>query len=293
MDQLSHFANIRIPNTVSNFPTPTNVSEIVTLALAEDMGTGDITADLISASAQADAKIICRESGMLCGIPWAEEVFEQLDPSIDRHWLQQDGAMLSKDQSIARFRGNARSILTAERTILNFLQTLSGTASKSAYFASLVAHTNVKLLDTRKTLPGLRVAQKYAVALGGCHNHRMGLFDAFLIKENHISASGGLSQAIENARRLHPDKPVEIEVQNLQQLKQALTAEADIVMLDNFSLKATHEAVALNSGQSKLEASGGINEDSLVKIAETGVDYISIGALTKDCKALDLSLLID
>jgi nicotinate-nucleotide pyrophosphorylase (carboxylating) len=201
--------------------------------------------------------------------------------------------MFEQEQVLAVVSGSARHILTAERTALNFLQTLSATASQSHRYASLVAHTDVRLLDTRKTLPGLRSAQKYAVRVGGCYNHRMGLFDAFLIKENHINACGGIVKAIKTARSLYPDKPVEIEVQNLAELAQALSAAADIIMLDNFEISQIKKAVAINGGRCKLEASGGIGENTLVNIAETGVDYISIGSLTKDCKAIDLSLLLE
>ncbi|MDP1930630.1 MAG: carboxylating nicotinate-nucleotide diphosphorylase, partial [Gammaproteobacteria bacterium] len=196
-----------------------------------------------------------------------------------------------KDQKLLTLHGSARHLLTAERCALNFLQTLSATATLSHQYAALVKHTAVRLLDTRKTIPGLRTAQKYAVAVGGCHNHRMGLYDAFLIKENHISACGSITAAVAKARSLHGDKPVEVEVENLEQLREAMAANAEIIMLDNFELNAMREAVMINDGKARLEASGGINRDTLVAIAETGVDYISIGALTKDCKAVDLSML--
>lgn len=272
---------------------PDDVSAVVRFALAEDIGSGDITADLIPATKTVTAKIISRGSGTLCGRPWVDEVYRQLDSTVQLCWATAEGKELENEQLIASIKGSARSVLTGERTALNFLQTLSGTASQSRYFAALVAHTQVKLLDTRKTLPGLRTAQKYAVKLGGCHNHRMGLHDAFLIKENHISACGNIEAAITNARALHEDKPVEAEVQDLEQLEQAIVAGADIIMLDNFDLAEIKQALALNGGRARLEASGGIDEDTLVKIAETGVDYISIGLLTKNCKAIDLSLLVD
>ena len=200
---------------------------------------------------------------------------------------------LSPNQTLVQIDGSARSILTAERTVLNFLQTLSAVSTISQHYASLVKHTSVKLLDTRKTLPSLRSAQKYAVRIGGCFNHRMGLFDAFLIKENHIVACGGIDAAVSKAKALCPNKPVEIEVQNLNELELAISAEADIVMLDNFECNNILKAVKLNDGRLKLEASGGIEADMLVSIAETGVDYISLGALTKNCQAIDLSLLIE
>lgn len=278
---------------MTKLSSPDDVSTVVRFALAEDIGSGDITADLIPVTKTVTAKIISRGSGTLCGRPWVDEVYRQLDSTVQLCWATAEGKELADEQLIASIKGSARSVLTGERTALNFLQTLSGTASQSRYFAALVAHTRVKLLDTRKTLPGLRSAQKYAVKLGGCHNHRMGLHDAFLIKENHISACGSIEAAITSARALHKDKPVEAEVQDLEQLEQAIVAGADIIMLDNFDLAEIKQAVALNDGRARLEASGGIDEDTLVKIAETGVDYISIGLLTKNCKAIDLSLLVD
>ncbi len=272
---------------------PTDIAAVVRFALAEDIGDGDITASLIPETKTVIAKIISRDQGILCGTPWVDEIFKQLDASVGIDWQVAEGDSLQNNQLIASLQGPARSILTAERTALNFLQTLSATASQSHYYASLVQHTDVKLLDTRKTIPGLRSAQKYAVKTGGCHNHRMGLYDSFLIKENHISACGSIAAAISNARSLHEEKAVEIEVQSLMELEQAIAAAADTIMLDNFELTAIQQAVTINGGRAKLEASGGIGEAELVKIAETGVDYISIGALTKNCKAFDLSLLVD
>ena len=271
---------------------PTDISDVVRACLKEDVGAGDITAELIPEDKILSATIISRESGIFCGRPWAEEVFRQVDSSVLLDWAIDEGAELCPNQEIVTIRGSARSILTAERTALNFLQTLSATSTQSHHYASLVEHTATKLLDTRKTLPGLRCAQKYAVRIGGCFNHRMGLYDAFLIKENHIRACGSIESAVSKAKTLHPGKPVEIEVQDLDELQQAITAGADIIMLDNFSIEATRAAVELNAGAAKLEASGGIETDRLVSIAETGVDYISLGALTKNCKAVDLSLLI-
>jgi len=263
----------------------------VTNALREDVGDGDITAQLIPQEKQAVASIYCREEAVLCGTAWVEETLRQIDSTVKYHWLCKEGDEVAKDQALLELKGNARSLLTAERTMLNFLQTLSGTATLCRAYAKKVAHTQVKLLDTRKTIPGLRSAQKYAVRIGGCHNHRIGLFDAFLIKENHINACGSINEAVKKAQQLHPGKPVEVEVENQQQLEEALSAQADIIMLDNFSLADLHKAVKINSGRVKLEASGGINDRTLVPIAETGVDFISIGALTKDCKAIDLSML--
>jgi len=272
---------------------PADLSITVQRALQEDVGDGDITAQLIAQDTQASAHIFCREPAVLCGTSWADEVIRQLDNLISVQWHAADGDLLNADQKIASFQGSARSLLSAERCMLNFLQTLSGTATVSRQYAQQVRHTEVRLLDTRKTIPGLRTAQKYAVLTGGCFNHRMGLYDAFLIKENHISACGSITAAVTRARVLHPHKPIEVEVENLEQLQEALDIGADTIMLDNFALGLLCEAVAITSGRSKLEASGGINASTLIPIAETGVDYISIGALTKDCKAIDLSMLFE
>ena len=271
---------------------PTDIEAVVRSALAEDIGSGDITAGLVPAKKKVTARIISREGGVLCGAPWVTEVFSQLDDSIVIHWQLEDSDSFEPEQIIAELTGPARAIMTGERTALNFLQLLSGTASYTRGVVARIIHTPTELLDTRKTLPGLRTAQKYAVRIGGGHNHRMGLFDAYLIKENHIATFGGISEIISTARTLMPDKSVEIEVQNLEQLREALAAGADTILLDNFDITDLQEAVAINQGRSKLEASGGIDQDLLVKIAETGVDYISIGALTKHCRAIDLSLLI-
>ena len=262
----------------------------VRAALLEDVGDGDITARLIPANEQASAAIITREDAIICGLDWVNEVARQVDGSIKIDWQVADGQQAKANQVLFQAHGNARSLLTFERCALNFLQCLSGTASIAHYYASLVAGTPVKLLDTRKTIPGLRKAQKYAVACGQCYNHRIGLYDAFLIKENHIAACGGISQAIATARQQEPSKPVEVEVESMNELTQALDAGADRIMLDNFSLSDMRDAVALASGRAELEASGGITQHTLLPIAETGVDYISIGALTKDCRAIDLSM---
>jgi nicotinate-nucleotide pyrophosphorylase (carboxylating) len=266
---------------------------LVSLAIAEDLGSGDITAALIPEKTHASAHIISRVDAVFCGKQWASEVFRQIDPSVNLNWLVDDGDQIRTNQCLVLLDGKARSILTAERTALNFIQTLAGTATKTQQLVDLVAHTKVKLLDTRKTIPGLRVAQKYAVTVGGGHNHRIGLFDAYLIKENHILACGGIEAAVSAARKNNPGKGVEVEVQNLDELKRALATLADVIMLDNFSLELMVEAVAINKGKCKLEASGNIDRDTLVKMAETGVDFISIGALTKHCLAVDLSLLFD
>ncbi|WP_101757752.1 carboxylating nicotinate-nucleotide diphosphorylase [Oceanicoccus sp. KOV_DT_Chl] len=259
-------------------------------ALQEDIGDGDITARLIPAEQQATARVITREAAILCGQAWVNEVFRQIDPNVQIKWHAEDGAQVEANQTLFELSGLARSLLTGERAALNFLQLLSGTATTCQRYANIVKATKVKLLDTRKTIPGLRNAQKYAVTQGGCYNHRIGLYDAFLIKENHIAACGGIAQAIATAKEQEPNKPVEVEVENLDELTQALDAGADIVMLDNFTESLMKEAVVLNSGKAKLEASGGITTDTLLMYANTGVDYISIGVLTKDCRAVDLSM---
>jgi nicotinate-nucleotide pyrophosphorylase (carboxylating) len=263
----------------------------VAQALAEDVGSGDITADLVPADNLAAARVLCRETAVICGRNWVDEVFRQIDPGLQLHWQVYDGAKVAPNTIIFTVQGKARSLLTAERTALNFLQTLSAVATTARTYADLVKHTNTRILDTRKTLPGLRLAQKYAVQCGGCSNHRIGLYDAFLIKENHIVACGGIPAAIATARKLHPGRLVEVEVESLAELQQALDANADIVMLDNFSLAQTKDAVALNKGHAKLEASGGYDTTSLVSVAEAGVDYISIGALTKHIRAIDFTML--
>lgn len=265
----------------------------VAQALEEDIRSGDITAQLIDENTHTRATIITREAGIFCGRPWVEEVFRQLDPEVRIEWLTADGDSLSPNQPLFRLSGRARSLLTGERTALNFVQTLSGTATISHAYAQKVAHTGVTLLDTRKTIPGLRAAQKYAVLCGGNQNHRIGLYDAFLIKENHITASGGITNAVSRAREIAPGKPVEVEVENFEELQQALSAGADIIMLDNFTTDDIRKAVALTNGQAKLEASGNITDETLVRYVETGVDYISIGALTKHCRALDLSMRVN
>ncbi|WP_341960015.1 carboxylating nicotinate-nucleotide diphosphorylase [Pseudomonas sp. RC10] len=259
-------------------------------ALLEDVGSGDITAQLIPAERLAKATIISRDDAVIAGTAWVDSVFRQLDQRVAVHWQVADGDRVKPNQALFHLEGPARSLLTGERSALNFLQMLSGVATRSQHYADMVADTQVKLLDTRKTLPGLRLAQKYAVTCGGCHNHRIGLYDAFLIKENHIAACGGIAQAIAAAHKIAPGKPVEVEVESLDELKQALEGGADIVMLDELSLEDMREAVRLTAGRAKLEASGGITDATLRTIAETGVDYISIGTLTKDIKAVDLSM---
>ena len=259
-------------------------------ALAEDVGSGDLTAQLIPAERLAQARIITRDAAVICGTAWVDAVFRQLDPRVAVHWQVRDGERVQPNQVLFTLEGPARALLTGERSALNFLQTLSAVATRAQFYADLVAGTAVQLLDTRKTLPGLRLAQKYAVTCGGCHNHRIGLYDAFLIKENHIAACGGIAQAVAAARRIAPGKPVEVEVENLEELRLALDAGTDIIMLDELSLDDMRTAVTLTAGRAKLEASGGVNEHTLRAIAETGVDYVSLGTLTKDVKPLDLSM---
>lgn len=273
--------------------TQDDINPIVKLALDEDIGSGDITAGLVDSREYATATVITREAGVLCGTQFVDAVFSSVDPDVKVDWKKVDGDRLEPNDVLFTLAGNARNILTGERAALNFLQMLSGTASYSASLAAIVEGTQTKLLDTRKTIPGFRNAQKYAVNCGGCFNHRIGLFDAFLIKENHIAACGGIRQAVDQARQNAPGKPVEVEVENLEELEQALAAGADRIMLDNFTLEGMRKAVAITAGTAELEASGNVTEATLRGIAETGVDFISIGALTKVVMPLDLSLRLD
>ena len=259
-------------------------------ALQEDIGNGDITALLTPEDEQATATIISREDMILAGQPWVNALIAAFDSSVQITWLKNDGDLVRANETIFKLAGSARSLLTVERPALNFVQTLSAVASKTAEYVKQLDGLNTKLLDTRKTLPGLRIAQKYAVSVGGGQNHRLGLFDAFLIKENHIMAAGGIAQAIAKAHQIAPGKPVEVEVETWAELDQALEAKADIVMLDNFSQQQMIDAVKHVAGRCKLEASGNITIDNLREVATTGVDYISMGVLTKDVKAVDLSM---
>lgn len=259
-------------------------------ALQEDIGDGDITALLTPEDEQATATIISREDMILAGQPWVNALIAAFDPSVEITWLKNDGDLVRANETIFKLAGSARSLLTVERPALNFVQTLSAVASKTAEYVKQLDGLNTKLLDTRKTLPGLRIAQKYAVTVGGGQNHRLGLFDAFLIKENHIMAAGGIAQAITKAHQIAPGKPVEVEVETWAELEQALEAQADIVMLDNFGQQQMIDAVKHVAGRCKLEASGNITIANLREVASTGVDYISMGVLTKDVKAVDLSM---
>lgn len=278
-----------------------DVSRAVRAALLEDLGdaltaldqpdaSADITAQLIPADRMASARVITREAGVFCGQPWVDEVFVQLGGEVKVEWKVQDGEVLSPNQELFLLHGPARLLLTGERNALNFVQTLSGVATLTARYVAELEETDCRLLDTRKTIPGLRTAQKYAVTCGAGKNHRIGLYDAYLIKENHILACGGIAEAINEARHLNPGKPVEVEVESLAELEQALAANADIVMLDNFDVAMMREAVAINQGRAKLEVSGNVTLDTLAEFAATGVDFISVGALTKHVRALDLSM---
>ncbi|MDV2469113.1 carboxylating nicotinate-nucleotide diphosphorylase [Acinetobacter chinensis] len=259
-------------------------------ALQEDIGDGDITALLTPEDEQATATIISREDMILAGQPWVNALIQAFDPTVQITWLKNDGELVQANETIYKLAGSARSLLTVERPALNFIQTMSAVATKTAEYVRELDGLNTRLLDTRKTLPGLRIAQKYAVAVGGGKNHRLGLFDAFLIKENHIMAAGGIAQAIARAHEIAPGKPVEVEVETWDELNQALEAQADIVMLDNFSQQQMIDAVKHVAGRCKLEASGNITIENLREVATTGVDYISMGVLTKDVKAVDLSM---
>ena len=259
-------------------------------ALAEDLGDGDISANLIDAQTLAGARVITREQGIFCGVSWVNETLKQIDAAAQIQWRVADGDRVAPNQELFALRGKARSLLSAERTMLNFVQLLSGTATKTARYVELIAGSKTQLLDTRKTLPGLRLAQKYAVKCGGGSNHRIGLFDAFLLKENHIFAAGGIGAAVSAANHAAPNKPVEVEVENLEELQQALAAGADIALIDNFSIADSEAAVAMTRGKMTLEASGGITQEGIAAIAATGVDYISCGDLTKSLEPLDLSM---
>ncbi|WP_426271051.1 carboxylating nicotinate-nucleotide diphosphorylase [Dyella kyungheensis] len=259
-------------------------------AFAEDIGAGDATAELLPANATASAALTCREEAVMAGIDWFNTCFRRLDPQVQIEWTVRDGDRVAAGSVICRLRGKARALVTAERSALNFLQLLSGTATATAAHVAAVAGTEVRVLDTRKTVPGLRLAQKYAVRCGGGHNHRVGLYDAILVKENHIIAAGSIKAAAEAARRLHPKLLLEIEVENLDELQQALDAGADRIMLDNFTLPLMREAVSIAKGRAELEISGNVDLSTIGEYASTGVDFISVGALTKHVRAVDLSL---
>lgn len=271
-------------------PDAAQIAHDVERAFTEDLGQGDATAGLLPADAHAQAALTCRVDAVIAGTAWFDACFRRLDPAVQIDWLVGDGDRTRAGEVICRLSGHARSLVTAERSALNFLQLLSATATTTAEYVAAVAGTNVRVLDTRKTIPGLRVAQKYAVRCGGGHNQRMGLYDAILIKENHIIAAGGIAAAVSAARQLHPSLPLEVEVENLDELAQALDAGADRVMLDNFDLPLMREAVRLAAGRVPLEVSGNVDLHTIGEFARTGVDFISVGALTKHVHAVDLSL---
>jgi len=271
-------------------PSPQLIARQVRMALEEDLGSGDLTAALIPEGACSTVTLICREAAVLCGIPWVDEVFRQLDARIHIAWEARDGDPIAPGALLCTLRGRTRALLSGERSALNFLQTLSATARMARRYADAVAGTGVRILDTRKTLPGLRLAQKYAVRCGGCANHRNGLFDAILIKENHIQAAGSIAAALDTARRQSPGVEIEVEVESLDELRQALTAGARRILLDNFDLARLRAAVAETCGRARLEASGGVDLDTVRAIAATGVDDISVGGLTKHVQAVDLSM---
>ncbi|MES9990504.1 MAG: carboxylating nicotinate-nucleotide diphosphorylase [Candidatus Thiodiazotropha sp.] len=277
---------------MSGLPDTSLISEQVSLALAEDLGSGDLTAALLDQRVTARAHIVCRESAVICGSAWVNEVFRQLDSAIDIEWLVNDGDQVSCGALVCRLRGNNRSLLSGERTALNYLQTLSATATLTRRYVDAVEGTGVTILDTRKTIPGLRLQQKYAVVCGGGKNHRIGLYDAILLKENHIKIAGSIASALQQAKQIAPDGvEIETEVESLDELKEALAAGATRVLLDNFDLQMLRDAVQISAGRARLEASGGVNLETIRAIAETGVNDISVGALTKDLRAVDLSML--
>lgn len=282
--------NTDISMSISQALLEQSIQANILQALQEDIGDGDITAQLTPETEQAIASIISREKMVLAGQPWVNALIQAYDANVKVTWLKNDGDVVAAKEVFLKLSGSARSLLTVERPALNFVQTLSAVATKTAEYVTHLDGLNTKLLDTRKTLPGLRIAQKYAVAVGGGQNHRLGLFDAFLIKENHIMAAGSIAQAIAKAHVIAPNKPVEVEVETWDELNQALEAGADIVMLDNFSQQQMIDAVKHVAGRCKLEASGNITINNLREVATTGVDYISMGVLTKDIKAIDLSM---
>jgi len=269
---------------------PQNITAQVKLALQEDIGSGDVTADLIPADGISVAQVICRDDAILSGVAWFDEVFKQIDSSTEVIWNYKDGDAITAGSILCSMSGNSRAILSGERAALNFVQTLSATATLTHQFVDEIKNTKARILDTRKTLPNLRDAQKYAVLCGGGKNHRIGLYDMILIKENHIMAAGSITKAVSQAKNSHPSIRIEVETENLKEFREASKAGADIIMLDNFDLKVMGEAVAENNGKVTLEASGGVNMDTVKAIAETGVDFISVGEITKDIKAVDLSM---
>lgn len=270
-----------------------HIQPIIDLALAEDIGSGDLSAQLIPEEAIASAQVIVKEPAIICGRPWFDQTFHTLDPTIALHWHVQEGEAVEQGTRLVSLKGPARALLSGERTALNFLQTLSGTATLTHQYVQALGQSNTRLLDTRKTFPGLRLAQKYAVQCGGGHNHRMGMYDMIMLKENHIAAAGGMTPVVQLARKMFPNIQVEVETETLDEVQEALSAGADIIMLDNFSLEMIQQAVRLVNGQAKLEISGNVTIETLPKLAQVGVDYISTGAITKHVRAIDLSMRIE
>ena len=267
-----------------------HVHEVAAQALREDLGNGDLTTNLLPEDKWSQARLLSREAAVLCGSPWFNSVFKQLDERVRISWQVKEGATIARDQVLCTLAGSSRALLTGERTAINFIQTLSGTATVTRAYLRQLENTSTKLLDTRKTIPGLREAQKYAVHIGGGHNHRLGLFDGILIKENHITAIGSITKAIQKAKECYPKLPIEVEIESLAQLEEAIYARADLIMLDNFPMEQLREAVAITAGRCQLEASGDCSLSKLAEIAAIGVNYISVGALTKHIRALDLSM---
>ena len=269
-----------------------DIPRCISRALEEDINSGDITSKLIPEKLRSKAEIVTREFAILCGVSWVNEIFAQLDASVQLNWLAKDGDQIKPDQVFLKLEGSTKVLLTAERTILNFLQTLSGTATRAYQYAQIAKHSNTQILDTRKTIPGLRLAQKYAVSIGGCTNHRLGLYDAFLIKENHIKACGGISIAIERARKMDPNCEIQIEVENLEEFRQAINAKADIILVDNFSTEDMKNISRIETYSTKIEASGNINLNNLANHLKSSlqINRISCGDLTKSIKAIDLSM---
>ena len=275
----------QIPQNTAN-----DIPESVARALHEDIGSGDISAELIDAEKNAQGTVISREKAVICGRAWVDEVFKQLDSDVAIEWHVSEGDWASEDQPIFTVSGNARVLLSGERCALNFLQTLSGTATTARHYAQLATNSQIRILDTRKTIPGLRLAQKYAISVGGCMNHRIGLYDAFLIKENHIIACGGIAKAVQRAKQIAPDKEIEVEVESLDELQQAVSARVDRVMLDNFNREQILDINQLDLGETKIEISGNITDHSLAQYLDTPIDFISSGSLTKHIQAIDLSM---
>lgn len=281
-------------SSILSFPHLDLINADINRALKEDIGSGDATADLLPEKSIATASLLCREDAVICGVQWFETCFKKLDPNVEIVWNNiRDGSHVRAGSIICHIKGNARAMVTAERTALNFLQLLSGTATTTSEYVKAAEGTRLKILDTRKTLPGLRLAQKYAVLCGGGHNHRIGLYDMILIKENHIISAGGIKSSVETARKTHPDLKIEVEVENLDQLNEALGLEVDRIMLDNFSMDLIKEAVKIAEGKVPLEVSGNVDLEKIKELAKTGVDYVSIGGLTKHIRAIDFSLRLD